>query len=66
VRLGRARLRPQTISQARTAFILVATGLLLGGCGNCGGWTYPWYKSGAPHSCGSDQPSQEAATAPVE
>jgi hypothetical protein len=51
--------------KARAAFILVAIGLLLGGCGNCRGWTNPWYKATAPGSCGSEDPSQEAVFAPL-
>jgi hypothetical protein len=44
--------------KARAAFALVVLGLLLGGCGNCGGWSNPWYGAAQPHSCESDHGPQ--------
>jgi hypothetical protein len=44
----------------------MALGLLLSGCGSCGGWTSPWYKATAPGACGSDSaPKQAAIFAPL-
>jgi hypothetical protein len=58
---GAARCRARfgaSLVTARAAIALVALGLMLGGCGNCGGWTNPWYDTGKPHSCQSDHPSE--------
>ncbi|MBV9568894.1 MAG: hypothetical protein JO172_12215 [Hyphomicrobiales bacterium] len=41
---------PRT-GRMRAALAIVALGLLLSGCGNCGGWTSPWYRAAQPHSC---------------
>jgi hypothetical protein len=47
---------------------LLALGILalsLGGCGNCNGWTNPWYAG--PHSCDSDHAARSfAAPLPAE
>ena len=37
--------------RVRAALAVVALGFLLSGCGNCGGWTNPWYHAAQPHSC---------------
>ena len=47
------------------AIALLALGFALGGCGNCGGWTNPWYKAAQPNSCGSDRPSQQSMALPL-
>jgi hypothetical protein len=52
---GAALWRASLKGKARAALALVALGLMLGGCGNCGGWTNPWYNG---HSCGSDHGSE--------
>jgi hypothetical protein len=49
----------------RCALALAALGLLLGGCGNCGGWTNPWSRISPPHSCASDHASEQAMAAPI-
>jgi hypothetical protein len=36
------------------ALALAGMALALAGCGNCGGWSYPGYKAGVPHSCHSE------------
>jgi len=47
---------------------LLALGFLalsLGGCGNCNGWTNPWYAG--PHSCESDHAARSfAASLPAQ
>jgi hypothetical protein len=47
------------------AIALLALGFALSGCGNCGGWTYPWYKASQPNSCGSERPSQQSIALPL-
>jgi hypothetical protein len=42
------------VRKASAGLALAGVALALGGCGNCGGWTFPWYKGGAPHSCHSE------------
>ncbi|MBV9977369.1 MAG: hypothetical protein JO105_18430 [Hyphomicrobiales bacterium] len=39
------------LGRMRAALVIVALGFLLSGCGNCGGWTNPWYRAAQPHSC---------------
>jgi hypothetical protein len=55
---SRAKLGAGFKSKARAAFALLALGVMLGGCGNCGGWTNPWYGATQPHSCQSDHGPQ--------
>jgi hypothetical protein len=45
-------------AKIRAVLALAALGLALGGCGNCGGWTNPWYKADSPHACHGDPTSQ--------
>jgi len=46
-------------------FALGILALSLGGCGNCNGWTNPWYAG--PHSCESDHAARAfAAPLPTE
>ena len=49
---------PGFATKFRAVLALAALGLALGGCGNCGGWTNPWYKADAPHACHGDPTSQ--------
>ncbi|MBV9136965.1 MAG: hypothetical protein JO357_07895 [Hyphomicrobiales bacterium] len=43
--------RTPCLVRVRTAVVIVALGFLLSACGNCGGWTNPWYRAAQPHSC---------------
>jgi hypothetical protein len=52
-------------ARVSTALALLALGFALGGCGNCGGWTNPWYRASQPNACGSDQPSKGSAMLPL-
>jgi hypothetical protein len=52
-------------AKARLALVLLALGLMLGGCGNCNGWTNPWSRVAAPHSCQSDPASEWAMILPL-
>jgi hypothetical protein len=52
-------------AKARLALVLIALGLMLGGCGNCNGWTNPWSRVAAPHSCQSDPASERAMILPL-
>lgn len=47
---------------AHRAVVVALMCLALGGCGNCGGWTNPWYQAAQPHSCQTDRPSGEIFT----
>jgi hypothetical protein len=47
----RARAGAGRVRKVRAALMIVALGFLLSGCGNCGGWTNPWYRAEQPHSC---------------
>ncbi|MFI5012573.1 MAG: hypothetical protein ACHQAY_09510 [Hyphomicrobiales bacterium] len=61
----RARLDVGPVRKARAAVLLLALGLALGGCGNCGGWTNPWYGAAQPHSCQSDPPAKGSMVLPL-
>jgi len=50
----------RAFAKARAAFALLALGLSLGGCGNCGGWSNPWSRVAPANSCQSDHPSGQA------
>ncbi|MBV8425762.1 MAG: hypothetical protein JO137_08275 [Hyphomicrobiales bacterium] len=49
--IRRAKIGVGQARRVRVALMIVALGFLLGGCGNCGGWTNPWYRAAQPHSC---------------
>jgi hypothetical protein len=52
---------PRFVRKVSAGLALAVVALSLGGCGNCGGWTFPWYKGEAPHSCHSE-PGPEGGT----
>jgi hypothetical protein len=65
---GEDRLRlSRLVRKVSAGLALAGVALALGGCGNCGGWTFPWYKGGPPHSCHSE-PGPQGGTflLPVE
>ena len=61
----RARFGASPVRKARAALALIALGLALGGCGNCNGWTNPWYGAAQPHSCQSDPPAKGSMMLPL-